>query len=751
MLFPWIHNRAGTTDSPAADSSGVVADEKKEKDRDAKVACSSVDSTSESLLHEPASSVPPPSSEPPRRERVTTWGNDSVQGSRFARWDWRSKAKWKVRWTWVFHDACLSTWDAMKWVGKTTKDAPVWKHVRWSKKQFYAFCLVVIWVVLPMTLISYLTPFTSIFADKTLSCGDSFYGQPQNATVTGIEKLFALDATFGRFSFSQVKAIDVLWDLLVGKGAQALAWWASYNVFCDALLRAIERHPASFEIFQRIGNEGPGLHSLWTLTKELWNAKSARTRALFFYMFWSTGYVLLVPIVLGAMTGYDSTSIAWIDLEGENNIIPASSLHQTWALIGTKNETFKTTACVDWKARDDYLYMQDQREHKCDCQFPNGTITTADERYKWLSSQYSYYYYSYSSPFYANCSYTYPNNTQTFTDAAARSFIDTQYVSADDTYACNATISIPINGKQYDASNLNGDFGYCYNGVGYNYSYLSDKSRCLPDTANPSYQWGFATLMSGLFILVTAIWTLSMYVLWQDAQFNCKLVKEGYRLTPLRAAFAMAVAARRRTGLGGKELVRAKNAGLERELYGKKGTRGTVIEGHLFVENVEDEGREEEERNRRKEWMMQTPVETPLSPLTPAYASSGKEKQWPLSPSSTTVGDHEIRPLVRSDTDISFHVLDDEELRKRYLRGVEEARLSRKPLSRESTWVDESMWESSPRLPRYDERSPDGGSDGVDGVVRDDETIAEADGCDERRGKKDGKERTRLKKSKRPD
>jgi hypothetical protein len=367
MLLPWIRTRAGTTDSPAADPGGVVVDEKKEKDRDVKVACSSVvNSTSESLLqHVPASSVPPPSSEPPRRERVTTWGNDSVQGSRFARWDWRSKAKWKVRWTWVFHEACLSTWDAMKWVGKTTKNAPVWKHVRWSKKQFYGFCLVVIWVVLPMTLISYLTPFTFIFADKTLSCGESIFGQPQNATVTGIEKLFALDATFGRFSFSQVKAIDVLWDLLVGKGAQALAWWASYNVFCDALLRAIERHPASFEIFQRIGNEGPGLHSLWTLTKELWHAKSARTRALFFYMFWSTGYVLLVPIVLGAMTGYDSTSIAWIDLEGENNIIPASALHQTWVVTGTKNETFKTSACVDFDLRSAYTYMQDEQERKC--------------------------------------------------------------------------------------------------------------------------------------------------------------------------------------------------------------------------------------------------------------------------------------------------------------------------------------------------------------------------------------------------
>jgi hypothetical protein len=77
---------------------------------------------------------------------------------------------------------------------------------------------------------------------------------------------------------------------------------------------------------------------------------------------------------------------------------------------------------------------------------------------------------------------------------------------------------------------------------------------------------------------------------------------------------------------------------------------------------------------------------------------------------------------------------------------VEEARLSRKPLSRESTWFEESMWESSPKLPRYDERS----ADGVDGVVRDDEKVAEADESDERRGNKDGKERARLKKSRRP-
>jgi hypothetical protein len=342
---------------------GRVADKKTStsalKEKDIKITCTSVNSTSESLPH---------CTEPARlRERGRTWGNDSVQekSGNFSRWDWHSKARWKVRWTWFLHDACLSVWHATKWTATKIKKAPLWKHVRWSKKQFYAFCVVAIWILLPILLMFYLGPSTRIFANKTLSCGNGVYGDPQNATVRGIENLFALDATFGRFSFSQVKTIDILWDLLVGRGAQALAWWASYTVFCDALLRVIERHPASFTIFQRMALEGPGLHSLWTLTKELWRAKSARTRALFLYMFWSTAYVLLVPIVLGAMTGYDSTSIAWIDLQGGNNIFPAAGLKETWVIKGTKNETWEEPACAAFGLQRDYNFLKWQRRESC--------------------------------------------------------------------------------------------------------------------------------------------------------------------------------------------------------------------------------------------------------------------------------------------------------------------------------------------------------------------------------------------------
>ncbi|KAI4929080.1 hypothetical protein J4E85_005704 [Alternaria conjuncta] len=458
------------------------------KEEDIKVACTSVNSTQESFSEgKPAI----------QHERVKTWGNDSVQEATCTPRGWLSEPRWKVRWTWMLHDACLSIWHATKWTARTIKNAPLWKHFRWSKKQFYAFLLLLSWVILPIFAAGTVTPIRYIFADKTLSCGNTIGGDPQNATVTGIEKLFTLDATWGQFTFSQAKTIDILWDLLIGKGAQALAWWATYNVFCDALLRAIERHPASFSIFQRMAMEGPGLHCLWALTKELWTARSIRTRFLFFYMFWSTGYVLLVPIVLGAMTGYDSTSIAWLDIDGSNNIIPASQLSSAWVILGTKNETWKQPGCADYELQSDYGYITDKRRQSCDCKFANGTtVTAAEQRDLWQHTSFNQY-----DDLLFNCTFDFPNNTQTWTEQKV-------YNQDSITHLCNTSVSVPVGGKTYNADDLVGDYGYCYNGIGYQYYSLIGRSRCLPDTANPTYQWGFSTLMAGLFMFVTSAWVL---------------------------------------------------------------------------------------------------------------------------------------------------------------------------------------------------------------------------------------------------
>jgi hypothetical protein len=90
-------------------------------------------------------------------------------------------------------------------------------------------------------------------------------------------------------------------------------------------------------------------------------------------------------------------------------------------------------------------------------------------------------------------------------------------------------------------------------------------------------------------VIFHAIWAVSMYILWQDAHFHSTLVRSGYQMTPLRAAFAMAKAAKRKTGLGEGQLVRANTKELEQELYGNgKKMAGTSVEYSIFGDEDEE-------------------------------------------------------------------------------------------------------------------------------------------------------------------
>ena len=164
----------------------------------------------------------------------------------------------------------------------------------------------------------------------------------------------------------------------------------------------------------------------------------------------------------------------------------------------------------------------------------------------------------------------------------------------------NETVTLKVNEEVYDIQNLNGSYKLCYNNHGYDQYELQGKSRCLPDTANPSYQWGFSTMLSGIFVFIHFGWCLSMYVVWLDAQIKSTLIQEGYEMTPLRAAFAIAKAVKRRTGLEEGQLVRHNTKDLNKELYGTRKVTGTKVDYSMFVANAKDDAEDEKGIRRRK-------------------------------------------------------------------------------------------------------------------------------------------------------
>ncbi|KAJ8114060.1 hypothetical protein OPT61_g3961 [Boeremia exigua] len=553
----------------------------------------------------------------PNRSR--TWGNDVVE-TKNKRLSWAWTWGFRNRWTSVKRSTEQLITPAVQsakqtaqpvllatWLFMSCRLWPFVVRAFTAKGKWIALSLFLSGAVTPMALLGYFTPrqdapvgtypYTNIFAAKTMECG-TFYliDSPENSTITGIEGLFVLDRTWGRFSFATVKTIDVVWDIFVGRGAQLFAWWVAYIVFSDALLRVIERHPASFRIFQRIALEGPSLLSLWTLCLELFSSKSKRTKALFAYLLLSTSYVLCIPMFLGAMTGYDSTSIAWIDLDGTNNIVPTSELRYSWVIEGTVNSTFEKPVCEETDGGDlrgGYIFP---RLSHCTCQRLDGSLAAPGTFATY--NDYGLIEGRDNNEKGTPCFFNYPGSNGTWSYPG---YYDSSSSSSwNKTFYCNETVTYKINDQQYDVQMLQGKRAFCYNGKDYDFNELTGRSRCLPDTTNPSYQWGFSTMLSGVFVFIHFGWSISMYIVWLDAQSRSALIREGYQMTPLRAAFAIAKAVKRKTGLGEKQLVRHNTKDLNKELDGTRGKKGTTIDYSIFVPDPEDDADDERAIRRRR-------------------------------------------------------------------------------------------------------------------------------------------------------
>lgn len=480
---------------------------------------------------------------------------------------------------------------------------PFWQHTAWPMikktrvKKEQIFALIILWIcaIIPFIVLGCVTGrrsfFDGVFDEKTLPCGDGggISNRAVNNTVGGIEGLFVLDATYGSFPFSTVKIIDVTWDVMVGRGAQMLAWWISYKVFSGAILRVIERHPTSYRAFFEICLHGPSFPALWVMLKDLTRTKSKRTWSLYFYIVWSILYIITLPIMLSAMTGYTSNSVAWVDVDDSTEIMPASMFNNSYVLSGVDNHTFSPPKCLSYDEPGKFMAFNYSMRDECDCRLPNGTITTEREwsmdREPILSNS-SHWQSSRNYTWFRNeCDYKYPGQKGTFT---LRKYRPTN--NADSSVrSCNGSM-IEIDGTGYNGLTLNYTSGFCSENRAYYQS--SVKARCLPDTQNVSYRWGFSTMLSGVFVIVNFVWALTMYVVWQDAQFHSNLVRNGYVMTPLRAAFTLATVARNTIGCGNVDLIRADAKELDDKLFGNSSKkirqRGAEVDYSLF----EDSGKQ---------------------------------------------------------------------------------------------------------------------------------------------------------------
>ncbi|EOD47494.1 hypothetical protein UCRNP2_5729 [Neofusicoccum parvum UCRNP2] len=133
-----------------------------------------------------------------------------------------------------------------------------------------------------------------------------------NAKTWG--QLFGISHSAGRFSWKQAKAIDVTYDLVVGRGVQALLIWISYPIFLGALLRNAETTAIRYETYASMAFQHGSWKSPWYLLKAAFSIRGARAKITMLFLVCSTCWILVVPTFLDLMSGYVVKTEAMIRL-----------------------------------------------------------------------------------------------------------------------------------------------------------------------------------------------------------------------------------------------------------------------------------------------------------------------------------------------------------------------------------------------------------------------------------------------------
>ncbi|TKA75345.1 hypothetical protein B0A55_05565 [Friedmanniomyces simplex] len=145
----------------------------------------------------------------------------------------------------------------------------------------------------------------------------------------------------GSYTYPEAKAIDVFFDLVVGRGGQVLAAIMAFTVIRKSLLLSIEERPVplplTFSVYfnhvspSLVGAILQNLAIPFRARKHKDKAVSSWRLLAWLYL---CAYVLVLPTLLSAMTGYQTTGAIWFQPEftSDNSLASAASLAPNPAL-----------------------------------------------------------------------------------------------------------------------------------------------------------------------------------------------------------------------------------------------------------------------------------------------------------------------------------------------------------------------------------------------------------------------------------
>lgn len=360
-----------------------------------------------------------------------------------------------------------------------------------------------------------------------------FYWSPESANIWNPDLFLSITLGFGPLTFTQAKAIDIIWDLFVGRGTQVILIFISYPILRRALLLSLERGPVSFPLYSSLTLERISLRSLIALcvpSGSLRPSKAGQRLPVrkrwswnFFAMFLVLGWLLIYPTIMSVMTGYQASLQPYVvDPTDNSSIVAIQDMYlppyivMDGSRVNLSAPYFVEAEFVDFTpAYYDYdtwvtcAYALVRREA-----FVKLTDTRTD--YEGLEIVAGNITRGVYGSLEANTTVT----TETLgyiVDGGKSNFSMTVPPRATSTAQIASTIilsghnwTLPAPPLNIVSNGLNNEIVYVGSNVTYNQSWISNNTICEPET---SYQWGFSFLMLFTFLIAFCLFLITLVAL----------------------------------------------------------------------------------------------------------------------------------------------------------------------------------------------------------------------------------------------
>ncbi|KAI8626410.1 hypothetical protein F5Y19DRAFT_222498 [Xylariaceae sp. FL1651] len=384
------------------------------------------------------------------------------------------------------------------------------------------------------------------FRSSSSACRpDGTFSPFKDYSYWDIQGFFQVNLAFGKLTFTQAKAIDTIWDVIVGRCGQAILGFFSWRSFADYATVSMESVPITYTTFITLFLErSPLFISTLRLTWTFILIRGLKSKFVTVLMIINMLFVLAWPTLISLMSGYTPKTEAYVQ-DFNDNLIPYASLqslayiiHDGWRINLDGDYPVPSGSAPDGFGQLDYCPV--------DLDTAIDGLPDLDEACYLLRNTSSYTsHYGFNG---------------TTSGASRWMFKDIPGPALNIEPFLLSSERLKLFGGDLTKSR---NF-WTYGNRTYSLEEIQTSGSCQP--AREAFQWGFSYIQLFIVIVFLIIWTPGTYAMWLKAHVCLPLKHQPERPRGMRALLLLAEKVSKQLAESGINPNTMKNRELKREI-----------------------------------------------------------------------------------------------------------------------------------------------------------------------------------------